>query len=198
MVILERVYFPLAVAVCLIACCIQVVSPILAQTVFAESIPIQCHDSPRYLVVARDLRGAAGTDFLIKYKSHADEGLPCEYRVEEGDFEIKNEWAEYFMGLKNDLLFLDSTTGPGPSGLTIWDMKKRKKVFEDSWSSPYEIQDHWMTYWKETEEATNENCPERREWEAHGLGAAIETRVILNFSDFKVTRTTETRCNPRQ
>jgi len=193
-----RVFFFLAAAICFLACYAQECPPLLAQTVSAEASAVKCYDSPYYLVIAKELRGTAGTDILVKYKSRAGETLPCVYRVEKEDFEIKNEWAEYFAGLKNDLLFLDSTTGPGPSGLTIWDLKKREKVFEDSWSSPCEIQDHWMSYWTETGEATDKNCPEKKEWEAHVLGAAIETRVILDFSDFKVTRTTETRCSPRQ
>jgi hypothetical protein len=74
------------------------------------------------------------------------------YLPGQGDFEIRNEWAEYFAGLKGDLLILDSTTGPGPSGLTIWDLKKRKKVYEGSWSDPEESKDDSLVYWTETGE----------------------------------------------
>ncbi len=168
-----------------------------SQIISDESRHIRCHSSPPYFVIEKDVEHDVGTDFLIKHKSRAGERLPCIYVVSSGDLEIKNEWAEYFAGLKGNLLILDSTTGPGPSGLIIWDLQKRKKVFEGSWSDPI-IQDDSILYWTETGEATHDNCPELAEWESNGLGAAIETRVLLTFSDFAISKTNETRCSPRQ
>ena len=162
-----------------------------------ESPHIRCHSSPWYFVIEKDVKNGAGTDLLIKHKSRAEESLPCIYVVRSGDLEIKNEWAEYFAGLRGNLLILDSTTGPGPSGLIIWDLQKRKKVFEDSWADPI-IQDDSILYWTETGEATHDNCPELAEWESNGLGGAIETRVLLTFSHFTISKTNETRCSPRQ
>jgi hypothetical protein len=104
--------------------------------VSAESNLINFYESPKYLIIAKEVQRRTGTDFLIKYKSRPDEKLSRDYVLEDNDFEIGNEWAGYFAGLKGDLLILDSTTGPGPSGLLIWDLKKRKKVYEGSWSDP--------------------------------------------------------------
>ena len=84
------------------------------------------------------------------------------------------------------------------SGLVIWDLKKRKKVYEDSWSDWEGFQDHSLVYWTETGEATPDNCPELEEWTSNGLGGAIETKVILDLSSFRLSRTEETRCSPRQ
>jgi hypothetical protein len=168
------------------------------QIVTADSIQINCYESPKYFVIAKEVQGSAGTDFLIKYKSRPNEKLPCNYIFGSKDFEIKNEWAEYYAGLNDDLLILDSTTGPGPSGLIIWDLKKRKKVFEGSWSDPEESKNNSLVYWLETGEATENNCPEIKEWKSQGLGAAIETKVILDLSNFKISKTKETRCSPRQ
>lgn len=168
------------------------------QIVIADSNQINCYESPKYFVIAKEVRGSTGTDFLIKYKSRPSEKLPCNYIFGSKDFEIKNEWAEYYAGMKGDLLILDSTTGPGPSGLIIWDLKKRKKVFEGSWSDPEESKNNSLVYWLETGEATENNCPELKEWKSQGFGAAIETKVILDLSNFKISKTKETRCSPRQ
>lgn len=168
------------------------------QIISTATNKLRCYQSTKYHVIAKDLERKGGTDFLIKYKSNANEKLPCSYVVVNTDFEIKNEWAEYFAGLTGDYLILDSTTGPGPSGLTIWDLKKRKKVYEGLWADPTQIKDDSIIYWLETEEATEDNCPERHQWESHGLGAAIETKVILNLSDFRISKTKERRCRPRQ
>jgi hypothetical protein len=159
---------------------------------------ITCYESEKYLVVAEEVQGRLGTDFLIKYKAHPGDKPACDYVASNDSFEIKNEWAEYFAGLKNDLLILDSTTGPGPSGLTIWDLKKRSKVYEGFWSDPEESSNNSLIYWMETGEATDDNCPQLKEWRSHGLGGALETKVILNLSNFKISKTEQTRCSPRQ
>ncbi len=169
----------------------------IKQIYSGESPHIRCYSFPQYFLVERDVENGVGTDFLIKYISSAEGKVPCNYVVGNGDLEIKNEWAEYFAGLMGDLLILDSTTGPGPSGLTIWDLRKRKKVFEGSWSDAI-IQDDSILYWTETGTATHENCPELAEWESKGLGAAIETKVLLKYSDLSITKMKETRCSPRQ
>jgi hypothetical protein len=168
------------------------------QSITADSIQINCYESPNYLVVAKEVRSRTGTDFLIKYKTRPDEKLSCNYVSGTNYFEIKNEWAEYFAGLKGDFLILDSTTGPGPSGLIIWDLIKQKKVYEATWADPEESENNSLVYWMETGEATDSNCPEFKDWKSNGLEAAIETKVILNLSSFMISKTPKTRCSPRQ
>jgi len=169
-----------------------------AQAAAIGEARITCYESADYLIVGKETWGEVGTDFLVKYKKHPGEKATCTYDPGKGSFEIKNEWAEYFAGLKGDLLILDSTTGPGPSGLVIWDLKKREKVYEGSWSGAEESQDNSLVFWTETGEATPENCPQLGEWTSLGLGGAIETKVILDLSTFRLSSTGETRCSPRQ
>ncbi len=173
-------------------------SHINKQTAITASDQINCYESTKYVIVAREVQGRTGTDFLVKYKINPEDQLACNYNPANGDFEIKNEWAEYFAGLKNDLLVLDSTTGPGPSGLIIWDLRKRKKVYEGSWADSEESGDNSLVYWMETGEATHANCPELEKWRSQGLDAAIETKVMLNLSNFRITKTNQTRCSSRQ
>ncbi len=156
-----------------------------------------CHESPSYLVVEGPT-GEVGTNFLVKYKSKTGLPIKCEYAVRDGDFEIKNEWAEYFLALQNNLLILDSGTGPDPRGLVIWNLENRKKVYSGTYSEPYEVKPGYLEFWTETAKATEDNCPEKKEWEAGGLGAGIDTRVTLSLADFSVTRSSQTRCSSRQ
>jgi len=168
------------------------------QAVAVDAGRVTCYESVDYLVVAKETPGKTGTDFLVKYKSNPGEKPACTYAPGNNHFEIRNEWAEYFAGLKDDLLVLDSTTGPGPSGLVIWDLRKRKKVYVGSWSDSEGFRDHSLVYWTETGEATPDNCPELERWKSNGLEGAIETKVILNLSNFQMSQTPETRCSPRQ
>lgn len=168
------------------------------QIVAAALTQINCYESPKYLIISKEVQGRTGSDILVKYRHRPEEKFACNYIIGKNDFEVRNEWAEYFAGLKDDFLILDSTTGPGPSGLTIWDLTKRKKVYEGSWSDPEEIKNDSLTYWMETGEASDNDCPELKDWTSKGLGAAIETKVILNLSSLKISRTQEMRCSPRQ
>jgi hypothetical protein len=156
-----------------------------------------CHESPRYLIVEGSTE-EVGTNFLVKYKFDSSQAFQCKYLVGDSDFEIRNELAEYFLSLQGDFLILDSGTGPDPRGLIIWNIKSRKKVYSGFYSEPYEIKPGYMQFWTETKMATDENCPDRKKWESEGLGAVIETRVRLNFSDFNVVHSFQTRCSPRQ
>jgi hypothetical protein len=160
-----------------------------------------CHESSRYLIVEGST-GEVGTNFLVKYKRQKGEPPVCKYVVKPGDFEIPNEEAEYFLGLQGNLLILDSGTGPDHRGLIIWDLSKKKKVYTGTYSSESEkevkIKPGYMEFWLETGRARDENCPKAKEWRANGLGAAIETWVRLDLSDFTVTKSSKTRCSPRQ
>lgn len=155
-----------------------------------------CHESPRYLIIEGST-GEVGTHFLVKYKSEKGQAPVCDYVPEADDFEIRNEDAEYFLGLQQDLLILDSGTGPDPRGLVIWDLKKREKVYTGNYSEA-KIEWGYMEFWVRTSDATDENCPQAKEWSDSGLEAQIETKVSLNLSNFKITKSLETRCSPLQ
>jgi len=120
-----------------------------------ESNQIRCYQSPRNFVVEQGRKDRVGNDFLIKFKAEADESLSCTYVLGNNGFQI-NEWAAYFSDLKDDLLIFECYTGPGPHLLSIWDLKKRQKVFEDSCSDAV-YRDDSILYWLETGNASQDN-----------------------------------------
>jgi len=158
---------------------------------------IQCYQASGYFVVAKSRVTEAGNNFLIKYLDGQDTDIACEYLPRETDFEIRNEWAAYFASLIGDRLYLEHYTGPGPYTFSIWDLTKRQKVFE-AFGSNVEYGEDSVSYWMKTGKATKENCPDLSEWESHGLGGAIETRVNLELVNFEITETEVTRCSARQ
>ena len=157
----------------------------------------QCHETSKYFVIERP---SGGTDFLIKYKTAPGVTLACRYLVEPGDLEIRNQWAEYFLGLSGDLLILDSGTGNHGRRLIFWNMAKRKKVLNVPYSDPVEIKETAMTYWLEIGKASALSCPKyvKSEDEEESMGAVIEAKVAMRLSDFSITRSTQTRCAYRE
>jgi hypothetical protein len=156
-----------------------------------------CHDDGRYRVIARPA-ASAGTDFLVKQLGRGRSIPPCKYLPREGDVEIRNENAEYFLGLEGEFLILDSGTAPEPRGLIVWDIAKRQKVYTGSYSGPVSIDGDGIGFWQPAGEATDANCPQAAGWRAQGLGAGLEVRVRLAFTDMKTVPGTETRCTARQ
>ena len=163
-----------------------------------DSVNLIFHDSPKYFIIEKQSDGNAGADILVKFKPEPGTKFPQRYIVEKRDLEIKNEYAEYYADLKGDMLILNSTTGPDPSGLIIWNLAKHKKVFTGTWSDPQKSDDNSLIYWLGTGKATEKNCPEYKRWKSQGLDGAIETRVILDLKTLKIRKTKETRCAPRQ
>lgn len=157
----------------------------------------ECHDEGRFRVIAKPTE-SVGTDFLVKQLGRGRSIPPCKYLVREGDFEIRNENAEYFLGMAGSFLVLDSGTAPEPRGLVIWDLQKRQKVFTGSYSKPVSIDESGITFWQPGGEATDANCPQAAGWRAQGLGAALETEVRLGFADMKPVAGAATRCAARQ
>lgn len=150
-----------------------------------------CHDSPSFWVVECWRSGEVGNHFLVKSKGSRDQVIPCKYLVEEGDFEVPHE-ADKFLDLKNDYLFLDGGTGPYRK-LSIWDLKNQINVFSSGFTD-LEMGSTSLTFWNYSGMANESNCPEKKEWEAAGLTALVETRYRLSLSDFTVLPSSETRC----
>lgn len=158
-----------------------------------------CVSNDKYFVIEKNLTDSVGADHLVKYKTNANQNLSCEYIVGNGDFEIKNEWAEYTLALENNFLILDSGTGPDPRGLIIYNLSSRKKVYTDEYFQPVLIQNNTINYWSPTsQKATNENCPKLNEYTSSGLGAGIDSHVVLDLLTLSKKELEEYRCSPRQ
>lgn len=166
-------------------------APVLPHVYVAEETV--CHESPLFFVIEGGRSGLTGNPFLVKSKFRQDHPIPCTYSIEKGDFEVPSKGAEYFFALENEFLYLDKGTGPYRR-LIVWNLNDRKEVFSSGFTSITKMDSTHIWYWNYTGDANESNCPEKKEWEKSGLGAAIETHIRLSKSDFSVFHTSETRC----
>lgn len=158
-----------------------------------------CVGNTKYFVIESDLTDSVGSSHLVKYKGNENQNYECKYVVNNGDLEIKNEWAEYILALENNFLILDSGTGPSPRGLIVYDLITRKKVYTDLYSKPVNIQNGTIDYWAEsTEKATKENCQKFQEYEKDGLGSAIDVHISIDLKTLVKKELGEKRCDARQ
>lgn len=158
---------------------------------------IRCEESSKYFVILASRFSVS--DFLVKYKTDKDQVIPCDYIVAEGDFEIKNQDATYFLALTDNFLLLDRGTAPPPRILIVYDLINREKVYTAKYSSHPSISNDTITYWTPTDEkVTEDNCPEINEFLGRSLGAEIEAYVTLNLTDLTKEESGEYRCSARQ
>ncbi len=159
----------------------------------AKIVNGECYENSKYFVIVNPENG----DLLVKYKPTDNFKYECKYGLNASDFEIKNERADYYLGLENNFLIIDSGTAPPPRGLKIYDVDKRLKVYDGLYSPPTTIKNNSIEFWKETpSKVTKENCPEKDGW--GGLDGAIEELVRLEFSGMRIISLNEYRCRPRQ
>lgn len=93
-----------------------------------------CYASVRYVVVARDLENQVGSDLIVRHRGAPDAALPCDADSTEGDMVFRtgdaasrHPDAQYFLGLRGDLLVAGDGTGV-ISDLYVYDLSKRAKV----------------------------------------------------------------------
>ncbi len=159
----------------------------------------RCVNNDKYYVIGRPLIDSVGSDYLIKYKDSEKDVFECEYNFENGDFEIKNGYAQYILALEDDFLIFDQGTGPEPRLLIVYDLAKKEKVYENLYSKPISIEDNTISFWATTDDlVTKENCPRLEEMKRDGFGSIIETRVSLDLQNLIVEGLGEYQCIPLQ
>lgn len=159
----------------------------------------KCYENNNYFVIEQGATDSVGGNLLVKYKSADNQKFDCKYVVEQNDFEIKNEDADYYLGLENKFLLIDRGTGPHPRAFIIYDLEKRQKVYNASYSVPVNLENNYFDYWKGVStKVTKENCPEKDYYENAGLGTAIEEHVRLQLINMEEINLNESRCSGRQ
>lgn len=158
-----------------------------------------CYVYKRYVVISEYLTQSVGSDIWIKLRPKGNRtGSWCDKTQGSLFMAIKNEGAEYFFGLIEDYVILDSGTGPGTRGFYVYDLKKKSKVYEGNYSDFVTADPGTsLTYWMETGVANQGNCKEYNRWRIEVGGAAIERKVRLNLKTFRLDHMKETRCWPR-
>jgi len=84
---------------------------------------VVCYHHRRYIVVQRRAT-EVGSDLFVRPAASGR----CEPDSLPGDFVWRNKDAEYFLGLRGDVLFIDSGTGPDYRGLIVIDLRTRRHL----------------------------------------------------------------------
>jgi hypothetical protein len=105
----------------------RVVDPIELDS--SSTARTKCYLHERYIVVERELIDEVGADLFVRARRSGR----CDADSLPGDIVIRNDWAEYFAGLRGDVLIIDSGTGPDLRGLIVIDLRTHQRLLERSY-----------------------------------------------------------------
>jgi hypothetical protein len=160
-----------------------------------------CYSYRKYAVIVTPT-DEVGEDIKVIAKQNAtDESFlsdlkkaPIHFKMPEGD--------NFFFGVYDNFMFIDSGTGPEPRGLDVIDLAQKKNVFNGSYSSPIALDKGGrLVYYVEVDEKNikkKPDCPQAEEWKRNQLGVAYEEKVGLDLKTMKIIRSGQLRCASRQ
>lgn len=98
------------------------------------------------------------------------------------------------------MLITDSGSGPDGRTLTLYAIDKKSKILQlaDYSDEDLALKNNKLILWRKTSYATKQTCPPYKQWGSQGLGAVIETQVIVDLVTYRVVETSSRRCQPRQ
>jgi len=166
---------------------------------------VRCFDYPKYTVSESSERnttnnGAARFSTTIAVRAASTRCKQINPKNQNKTTFVINNSFEFFQGLVNNVLITDSGSGPDGRVLKLYDIEKQSEFlqFTDYSDTDMTLRRNELIFWRKTGPASKQNCRQYNEWSAQGLGAVIETQVIVDFATRRARETTQRRCQPRQ
>ncbi len=153
---------------------------------------VVCYTGPRYIVVERQLEGSLGSDLFARASARGR----CDADSLPGDLVHRNEWADYFSGVRGDVLVIDSGTGPDIREVTMLDLRSGLRLLHRSYLHLAPSADSltiglWDGYYLDK---TGPGCPPP----VGGLLPGVDSLFTVNLRTGDVRFAGRTRCAVRQ
>jgi hypothetical protein len=150
-----------------------------------------CYSLAHWLVLARE-KADVGSDVIVRKReaTAAPIGASCEFDSLPGDYVVRNAEAEYFDGIREHWLFLESGTGP-QSSWVIHDLAARRKIGVLDADAIVGWRDSaTLTVWLRADTVPHAKCPDVPE----GLVAGSDSLVDYDLRTGKHKSLFKWRC----
>lgn len=139
---------------------------------------------------------AVGEDILI-YKRTAATNPAAYCKTKALPYlKIKNPDANYFIGLSDKFLFIDSGTSVESRGLEIYNLNTKKSVYSTAYHDSVELQNNRFVLYDKVSEKSGaiKNCREAAKWKKEGLSVGWVINTKIDLQTFKETPAGALRC----
>jgi len=151
-----------------------------------------------YSVLTENDCDAAGENITVF------EGSTCDPKKSTKVLYLKNGMGQWFAGLFESYLFVDNGTGPDGRDLTIYDLRKKKQVYEATYSPLMDprIEDNALIFYKDLGDLRDKehlNCPDAEKWlHESGLGYGFEQKTKVDLKSMTEKTIGKVSCSSRQ
>jgi len=157
----------------------------------------------RYFVRATRLTQAVGESLSVTCKVTAADSVWRE--ASRVDLTVAEQFG-HFEALCGDYLLVDAGCCPGPRGLIVYDLSRKKSILSEmclDWPAAPTLRDgRWLTYMEDLGDFENDlpgvKCPEAAKWRRDQMGVGYEEKVVFDLRSLQKTRTGVITCSPRQ
>ena len=157
----------------------------------------ECYVYERYVVFEVRLENTSGKSIRVIRRSK-DGGTRCD--MDEGKevlFIDGENKANHFDGLYKNYLFVDSGTGPGFRGLTVYNLLTGAPIYKAMISMRAILSYPSLTFHKMTDKTVP--CPEANGWKIkYDFGFAFDEKVILDLNTLHEEYSGDIQCIPQQ
>jgi hypothetical protein len=159
--------------------------------VVSRSGPNTCYRLADFTIVAHELE-EVGSDLFVR--SRPDAG--CAADSLPGDLVLRNREAEYFLGVRDSVLFVDSGTGPDARVLILVALPSGARLLQTDYVNlDAGTTSGTLRLWEPFAlQAAAAGCPPP----PAGLGAGVDSLRILTIRSGRLERTPLMRCAVRQ
>ncbi|MNL29049.1 hypothetical protein D3C87_1507210 [compost metagenome] len=170
-----------------------------AQTMPPDLQPPECKVLGKYFVRQTPDLNSNGEFMAFYYLNGQDTSEAACAANNYGTPILKIEKAgSILLEIRDDLVFIDTGTGPGARGFEIYDLIRKQSVFKWSYNKYKFKSDNEIEFW--TQEINTNACSkvEISKNKEDGFNSATIRRYLLNIKSMKLKKTQETKCTPVQ
>lgn len=139
---------------------------------------------------------------VFKMTPGADPIKVCTTAASQAVFNLREEEANWLVGISDQYLFIDQGTGPSLRHLVVLDIEKGKRLYESVYEGDFNLDGkRYLSFDKVMKgpadsltAADKKACPQAPQWRKLGFGAAWITRYRLDLQTGKATPTGKLSC----
>lgn len=149
-------------------------------------------------VLTENDRDAAGENITVF------EGSTCDPKKSRTVLYLKNDMGQWFAGLFEPYLLVDSGTGPDGRSLAIYDLKKKKLVYSAAYSPIMDprIENNSLIFYKDLQDLRykeHRHCADSEKWlHESGLDYGFEQKTKVDLKSLTEKNIGKINCSPRQ
>ena len=158
---------------------------------------VKCYRFSQYFAMEHEFTDELGADVIVRPLQPGGASAAattCAFDSVAGDYVVRNDWAEYFSGIRRHFLFLYSGTGP-QSDVVVHDVAQRRRLIDIPTTDIVGWRDSvTLEVWVRRDTLPHSRCPDI----PSSLTAGVDSLMALDLRTLRYTAVGPWRCEAWQ